>query len=67
MPPAKAGEFRLTPLAGGRTLLEGTTWYQNRVWPESYWRAWSDGIVHRIHMRVLRHVKRLAEEEGAAS
>ena len=59
---AKAGEFRLTPLAGGRTLLEGTTWYQNRFWPESYWRAWSDGIVHRIHMRVLRHVKRLAEE-----
>lgn len=59
---AKAGEFRLTPLPGGRTLLEGTTWYQNRFWPESYWRAWSDGIVLRIHMRVLRHVKRLAEE-----
>lgn len=59
---AKAGEFRLTPLDGGRTLLEGTTWYQNRFWPESYWRSWSDGIVHRIHMRVLRHVKRLAEE-----
>ena len=59
---AKAGEFQLTPLAGGRTLLEGTTWYQNRFWPESYWRQWSDLIVHRIHMRVLRHVKRLAEE-----
>ena len=59
---AKAGEFRLTPLAGGRTLLEGTTWYENRFWPESYWRQWSDLIVHRIHMRVLRHVKRLAEE-----
>ncbi len=59
---AKAGEFRLTPLPGGRTLLEGTTWYENRFWPESYWRQWSDGIVHRIHMRVLRHVKRLAEE-----
>jgi uncharacterized membrane protein YhaH (DUF805 family) len=58
---AKAGEFRVTPLSGGRTLLEGTTWYQNRFWPESYWRQWSDLIVHRIHMRVLRHVKRLAE------
>jgi len=63
---AKAGEFRLTPLPGGRTLLEGTTWYENRFWPESYWRMWSDLIVHRIHMRVLRHVKRLAEEEGVA-
>jgi len=59
---AKAGEFRLTPLPGGRTLLEGTTWYENRFWPESYWRQWSDLIVHRIHLRVLRHVKRLAEE-----
>jgi hypothetical protein len=59
---AKAGEFKLTPLPGGRTLLEGTTWYENRFWPESYWRQWSDLIVHRIHMRVLRHVKRLAEE-----
>lgn len=59
---AKAGEFRLTPLPGGRTLLEGTTWYESRFWPESYWREWSDLIVHRIHMRVLRHVKRLAEE-----
>ena len=58
---AKAGEFRLTPLPGGRTLLEGTTWYENRFWPERYWREWSDLIVHRIHMRVLRHVKRLAE------
>ena len=61
---AKAGEFRLTPLPGGRTLLEGTTWYENRFWPESYWRQWSDLIVHRIHMRVLRHVKRLAEESA---
>lgn len=61
---AKAGEFRLTPLPGGRTLLEGTTWYENRFWPESYWRVWSDLIVHRIHMRVLRHVKRLAEESS---
>ncbi len=59
---ARAGEFRLTPLPGGRTLLKGTTWYQNRFWPESYWRQWSDLIVHRIHMRVLRHVKRLAEQ-----
>ncbi|HEV2022522.1 MAG TPA: SRPBCC family protein [Terriglobales bacterium] len=61
---AKAGEFRLTPLPGGRTLLEGTTWYENRFWPESYWRQWSDLIVRRIHMRVLRHVKRLAEESA---
>jgi uncharacterized membrane protein YhaH (DUF805 family) len=55
------GQFRLTALDEHRTLLEGTTWYQNYLWPQQYWREWSDGIVHRIHLRVLRHVKQQAE------
>ncbi len=55
------GQFRLVALDEHRTLLEGTTWYQNYLWPQEYWREWSDGIVHRIHLRVLRHVKRQAE------
>jgi hypothetical protein len=55
------GQFRLTALDAHRTLLEGTTWYQNYLWPQQYWREWSDGIVHRIHLRVLRHVKQQAE------
>ncbi len=58
---SKHGEFRLTPLPGGRTLLEGTTWYQHGLWPGEYWRWWSDAIIHRIHLRVLNHVKMLAE------
>ena len=57
------GEFRLTPLPGGRTLLEGTTWYENRMWPASYWRLWSDALIHRIHLRVLRHVRLLSEQD----
>lgn len=57
------GQFRLVALDEHRTLLEGTTWYQNYLWPQAYWREWSDGIVHRIHLRVLRHVK--AQAEGA--
>lgn len=60
---SEEGEFRLTALAGGRTRLEGTTWYRNRMWPAAYWRFWSDAIVHRIHLRVLEHVKRLAESD----
>lgn len=60
---ATAGEFRLVALPGGRTRLEGTTWYHQHLWPSLYWRLWSDAIVHAIHMRVLRHVKRLAEAE----
>jgi hypothetical protein len=31
------------------------------MWPAGYWRRWSDAVVHRIHLRVLRHIKRLAE------
>jgi uncharacterized membrane protein YhaH (DUF805 family) len=55
------GQFRLVALSDNRTLLEGTTWYQNYFWPQAYWRQWSDGIVHEIHLRVLRHVKQQAE------
>lgn len=59
---SKRGQFRLTQLANGHTLLEGTTWYQHGLWPSMYWRWWSDAIIHRIHLRVLNHVKALAEQ-----
>ena len=59
---SRQGQFLLTPLPGGRTLLEGTTWYQHHLWPASYWQLWSDAIIHRIHLRVLRHVKQLSED-----
>jgi len=59
---SRRGEFRLIPLPDGRTLLRGTTWYQHGLWPAGYWRLWSDAIIHRIHLRVLNHVKMLAEE-----
>jgi len=58
---SKHGQFRFVALSDHRTLLEGTTWYQDYFWPQAYWRAWSDVIVHRIHMRVLEHVKEQAE------
>jgi hypothetical protein len=58
------GEFRLVPLDGGRrTRLEGTTWYEHNLWPARYWRLWSDAIIHRIHRRVLTHVKGLSEAD----
>jgi hypothetical protein len=62
---SRRGQFLLQPLPGGRTRLEGTTWYQHHLWPASYWRLWSDEIIHRIHAEVLRHVKRLAEDDAA--
>ena len=59
---SRAGQFRLTPLPDGSTLLEGTTWYYHHLWPAGYWQFWSDYIIHTIHLRVLNHVKALSEK-----
>lgn len=58
---SRKGQFLLTRLPNGDTLLEGTTWYQNSFWPAEYWGVWSDQIIHRIHGRVLDHIKTRAE------
>jgi uncharacterized membrane protein YhaH (DUF805 family) len=60
---SREGQFLLTELPDGRTLLEGTTIYQNRIWPAPYWHVWSDYIIHRIHYRVLEHIRNLAEDK----
>jgi hypothetical protein len=61
------GQFRLEALPDGRTRLEGTTWYTNRMWPADYWGLWADGLIHRIHRRVLDHVRDLAEADHRAA
>ncbi len=55
------GEFHLVPSPDGRTLLEGRTWYKFDMFPQVYWTLWSDYLIHRIHERVLEHVKRISE------
>ena len=60
---AKRGQFELKALPDGSTLLEGTTWYQNRYWPAPYWSLWSEYIMHGVHNRVLLHIKSLAESQ----
>jgi hypothetical protein len=59
---SERGQFRLIPLDGQRTLLEGTTWYRHGLRPSEYWRWWSDAIIHRIHLRVLNHIRDLSEK-----
>ena len=56
------GEFQLIELPDGGTRLIGRTWYTLDIRPPAYWTIWSDWLVHRIHHRVLRHIKRRAEE-----
>jgi uncharacterized membrane protein YhaH (DUF805 family) len=58
------GQFLLTELPGGRTRVEGTTWYSHSMWPETYWHWWSDYVIHRVHMRVLEHIRQEAEARG---
>lgn len=61
---SERGEFRLVPLADGRTRLEGSTWYRLELYPRVYWTLWSDWLIHTIHLRVLEHIA--AEAESAA-
>ena len=58
---SRQGQFKLTELPGGKTRLEGTTWYYHDIAPAFYWRLWSEWIIHSIHMRVLKHIKNNAE------
>ena len=62
---ATHGEFRLTPLPGGRTRLEGRTAYVVDMFPQRYWTLPAGRIVAAIHERVLRHIAALAEEDDS--
>lgn len=61
---SRRGEYGLIPLPGGRTRLEGSTWYEIEMAPEAYWQLWSDFLIRRIHYRVLDHIK-LEVEAGS--
>jgi len=54
---SRQGEFQLEPLPDGGTRLRATTWYQHHLWPERYWRWWSDYIIHRVHNLVLENIR----------
>jgi len=57
---SERGQFRLIEEAG-QTVLEGTTWYHHDLAPDWYWGPISDHIIHRIHRRVLDHIRRTVE------
>lgn len=60
---SRRGQFQLTELPNGNTILTGTTWYYHNIKPAFYWRLWSGHIIHQIHLRVLTHIKHNAENE----
>ncbi|AWA31165.1 hypothetical protein HYN48_14275 [Flavobacterium magnum] len=59
---SKQGQFKLIRLSNGNTKLEGTTWYYHDIKPAFYWKIWSNYIVHKIHYRVLNHIKTRSEK-----
>jgi hypothetical protein len=56
------GQFRLVALSNKRTVLIGTTWYRDNIWPQAYLAFWSNAIIHKIHLRVLNHIKAVSEK-----
>ena len=64
---SEAGQFELQETRDGRTRLVGTTWYRHNLWPAAYWRLWSDWLIHKIHLRVLHHIRALNEANAAPS
>jgi len=58
---SKKGQFQLSE-RDGKVLLRGTTWYTHSISPEFYWGLVSDEIIHRIHFRVLNHIKKHTEK-----
>jgi hypothetical protein len=57
---SQKGQFRLYE-KDGKTVVEGTTIYTHDIAPDIYWRLFSDEIIHRIHLRVLNHIKSVSE------
>ncbi len=64
---SQRGEFRLVELEGGRTRLEGRTWYRLEMYPGAYWSLWTDAIISQIHERVLEHIQQLSERADLAA
>lgn len=55
------GEFRLVRTPTG-TKLEGRTWYEVEMGPQWYWKMFGEFFIHKIHLRVLGHIKKITED-----
>ena len=58
---AHRGQFELRDNGDGSTTLVGTTWYSLHVRPAWYFDWWTHDIFRAVHLRVMNHIKRLAE------
>ena len=63
---SRKGQFELFETKEGQTLLVGTTFYTIDINPVSYWEIWTNYILHKIHFRVLNHIKHQSEQSLTA-
>ncbi len=56
------GRFTLRDNHDGTTTLIGTSWYTLHVRPLWYFDLWTSDMTRAVHLRVMRHVRQLAEK-----
>jgi hypothetical protein len=61
---AHRGQFELRDNGDGTTTLIGSTWYTLHVRPAVYFDWWTHDIFRAVHLRVMRHIQQLSENEG---
>lgn len=59
------GRFLLRDNGDGTTTLTGTSWYRLHIFPAWYFDLWAGSIVRNVHLRVMEHIRDLAEAEPA--
>jgi hypothetical protein len=57
------GQFILKSNADGTTTLIGNSWYKLNVYPVWYYDLWAIDITRNVHLRVMQHIKTLAEKD----
>lgn len=56
------GQFVLRDNGNGTTTLFGSSWYTLHVRPLWYFDIWTRDMTRAVHLRVMKHIRRLAEE-----
>ena len=60
---AHRGQFELRDNDDGTTTLIGRTWYSLHVRPAWYFDWWTHTVFRAVHLRVMRNIQRLAEQQ----
>ena len=59
----RRGQFILEDNVDGTTRLIGKSWYRLMVYPSWYYDLWATDITREVHIRVMNHIKTLAEND----